>query len=168
MNRFEKIYSSNIDLVYRLAASMLKETHEAEDVAQTVFIKLYKALEKQSFSDEEHIRRWLIRVTRNETLNLIRSHKIEKNSLDGIMLKDYDGQIISRDFVPEYERTKEIRKSLEALPPKYRLTLYLFYYEGYSSSEISEILGKNHATVRTWLYNGRRKLKIEMQKEDKR
>ncbi len=165
MNRFEKIYKNNIDMVYRLAAAMLKESQDAEDVAQTVFIKLYKTLDKDIFNDEEHIRRWLIRVTRNETLNFIRKHKTEKN-YEKKYLKIENVKAAGRDFAPEYERTDIIRKSLETLPLKYRLTLYLFYYEGYSSAEIAEILGKKHATVRTWLYAGRKKLKIKLQKEE--
>lgn len=59
------------DIVYRTALSYTKAPQDAEDVTQTVFMKLLET--GDSFADEEHLRRWLIRVTVNECKNLWKS-----------------------------------------------------------------------------------------------
>lgn len=60
----------------------------------------------------------------------------------------------------EDRETKEVMDALWQIPEKYRIVLYLFYFEGYKSKEISEMLGKSHSTVRTHLERGRESLKI--------
>ena len=56
-----------------------------------------------------------------------------------------------------------ILPALQSLPEKYRICLYLYYYEEYSVKEISELIGKNESTIRTRLSIGRKKLKEELE-----
>ena len=65
---------------------------------------------------------------------------------------------------PPLEQNEILIKVL-SLPQKYKTAIYLYYYEGYSSVEIAKMLGKNESTVRSYLYTGRKLLKIEMEGE---
>ena len=55
--------------------------------------------------------------------------------------------------------------ALESLEPKYRILLYLYYYEGYSVGEMSKMLDRKESTIQTQLATARKKLKIELEKE---
>lgn len=166
MTEFEKLYYAHIDMVYGVAMSVLANVHDAEDVSQLVFIKLHKALEAGKLRDEDHVKFWLVRVTRNQALNALRSRKRANKAAEDIIAKRGGDDFSDKDFTDESERIKAVGKSLMALPEKYRTAVYLFYYLGYSSKEIAAMLGKNHGTVRTWLRVGRNKLKLELQKEE--
>lgn len=69
--RFEALAAKYIDMVYRVAFGALKNREDAEDVTQEVLIKLYR--EKRDFESMEHVKRWLIRVTVNQSRKLFRS-----------------------------------------------------------------------------------------------
>ena len=62
--------------------------------------------------------------------------------------------------------TDDILEKVMALPPKYKTAIYLYYYEGYSTVEIAEILKKDPSTVRGYLHNGRKILKLELEGDD--
>ena len=53
-----------------------------------------------------------------------------------------------------------------SLDEKYRVPIYLYYYEGYSTAEISEMIGINHSTLRTYMAKGREKLKMLLEEEE--
>lgn len=74
------------DIVYRTALSYTKAQQDAEDVTQTVFMKLLET--KGDFADEEHLRRWLIRVTVNECKNLWKSFWRRNVGLSGFTDED--------------------------------------------------------------------------------
>ena len=59
----------------------------------------------------------------------------------------------------------DLREQIWALPEKYRLALYLHYYQGYTAQEIGDLLGRSPSTVRTWLVQGREKLKSRLEAE---
>ena len=147
-----QVITKYADMVLRLALLHLKNRADAEDVFQDVFAKLFD--KEQAFNDEEHLKAWLIRCTTNRCKNLFGSYWFRnKTSLDSLELPVEDkaeGEVIS---------------CLTQLPVPYRTVIYLYYYEGYSSSEIAEILGTNDVTVRTRLKRGRAMLKQKLQKE---
>ena len=60
----------------------------------------------------------------------------------------------------------ELKRLIWELPEKYRLALYLHYYQGYSTQEIGELMGQEPATVRVWLSRGRKKLKLRLEAEE--
>ena len=68
---YEKTVERYLDIVYRVALSFCKNPYDAEDVVQTVFLKLLEY--KGNFQEQEHLRRWLIRVTVNESHSLWRT-----------------------------------------------------------------------------------------------
>lgn len=139
----EDIIQKYYGLLYKIAYSYTASKEDSEDILQDVFIKF---AQQKSFENEEHRKAWLIRVTINKSINLIKSSHRKKS-------------------VPLYENINEtvedsdLKSIVMELPIKYRSTIFLYYYEGYSVEEIAEVLGKKTSSIYTLLRRGRDMLK---------
>lgn len=154
--RYIEIVAQYQDMVYRIAFHDCRNSHDAEDVMQTVFMKLYQ--KNPEFDNEEHLKHWLIRVTMNECKRLIASPWKKRMEF---FPEGEGGGHGQQDDADGYERMRE-RELLEQvfrLPRKYRVPIYLYYYEEYSVADIGDMLGKNPSTIQTWLSRARKKLK---------
>ncbi len=151
MSDIDKIYERQIDRIYRICYMYLNSHADAEDAVQTVFLKYINA--KKAFHDLEHEKAWFIITAKNccrDTLrNFWRSRRIDIETLPEIPVWDK-------------EQSEEVLIKLLSLPTKYKLVLYLYYYEEYSVKEISNLLHKNESTIRTQLSTGRKRLKIDL------
>lgn len=149
-----QIYNRHADTVYRICFMFMKNKHDAEDMVQNTFVRLMK--DKTVFQSEEHEKAWLIRTA----TNLCKDH-----------FRHWWSKTMGINQVPETEAeqtfsTDSILEKVMALPSKYKTAIYLYYYEGYSTVQIAGILKKDPSTVRGYLYNGRRLLKMEMEGDD--
>ncbi len=139
------------DMLYRLALHDCKNCHDAEDVVQTVFLNLYRT--SPDFESMEHLKNWLIRVTINECRKLFVSPWKKK--------MDFPNEfpdIAVTGFENPGEQTM-LLQLVFSLPRKYRIPIYLYYYEEYSVKEISSLMGKRPSTIQTQLARARGKLK---------
>ena len=143
-----------INTVFRVALNYLKEPSDAEDVTQSVFEKLLRC--GKPFESDDHIRHWLIRVAINECKHILRSPWRSHENIE-----DY-----ARTLAFENQRRSDLFLAVMALPRKFRLPIYLHYYEGYSTQEIGQILKLPKNTVCTHLKRGRELLKIQLQEVD--
>lgn len=136
------------DQVLRLCYLYMKKQEEAEDIFQEVFLRYYS--EKTKFESEEHEKAWIFRVTINlckDTLkSFFRRNVVSLEALDGLF------------SVPKNELSF-VREAVLQLPKKYRIPIYLHYFEGYSAVELSRMFGKSENTIYTWLSRGRMLLK---------
>lgn len=146
---YDRIVNDYADMVYRVALSYTKSVYDAEDVVQTTFMKLM--INKSKFNGEDHIRRWLIRVAVNECNSLWSSYWRKKVDLKEVIINE--GSYTAKESSKLYDAVME-------LPPKYRIVIYLFYYEGYTTSEIAGLIKINEDAVRTRLVRARKKLKL--------
>lgn len=149
--QFSHLAKKYMDTVFRLAFNYLKSQSEADDITQEVLIKLYRT--DKDFENEEHIKHWLIRVTINECKKAFLSpwKRIEP-------IEDYASTLSFTS--PEHG---ELFYAVMDLPKKYRVPIFLYYYEDYSCEEISSFLSIANATVRTRLRRGREILKTKIQ-----
>ena len=152
--QFTDLVKKYIDTVFRLAFSYLKSREDAEDVVQNVFLKLYR--QRTPFDGEEHIRHWLIRVTVNECKTMLRSLWRKTESFE-----DYAAKLTFEN--PE---RSALFYAVMDLPKKYRLPIYLYYYEGYSTAELTEILRMPKGTVCVNLKRGRELLKQSLEEAE--
>ena len=143
-----------MDMVFRLAYSYLKNRPDAEDTAQTVFLKLYRS--DKPFAGGEHVKHWLLRVTVNECRKLLRSPAHGQPGLDSV----------GEPAVPADTRRTELLDAVMRLKPPYRAALYLYYYEDCSTAEMARILSIPRATVLTHLRRAREALKKEWTEAD--
>ena len=148
---YSQIVSKYADTVYRVALSYTRSHQDAEDVVQNTFMKLL--IKKPEFENEEHIKKWLIKVAVNECKNLWNTYW--RKNVDSL-----DTMVVEPSF--EEEKHREIYEAVMALPKKYRIVVYLYYYEGYSTKEVSEMIGMKDATVRTNLARARKLLKMDL------
>lgn len=133
-------------MVLRLAFQRLKSQADAEDAAQEVFLSL---LRERSFQNEDHLKRWLVRVTIHKCENLRLSAWRRKTApLEGEAWADF----------PPLEQ--EVMEEVWALKPRDRDVIYLHYYEGYTIAEMADMLGENPNTVSARLSRARKKLKL--------
>lgn len=146
-NEMTEIYNRNVLSVYRLCFSYLKNVTDTEDIVQETFVKAF--MRDKAFENERHEKGWLIMTAGNMCKDLL-SHWWRKNrNLDNYeTLQAKAGFDIDETFI-------EIMK----LPLKYKTVIYMYYYEEYSTREISEILKKNKSTVCSMLKRGREILK---------
>lgn len=151
---FQRIAEKYIDIVYRTTLSYCNSKSDAEDAVQNAFYKLLKS--DVVFENDEHIRRWLVKVAINECKMIWRSFW-RKNI---ISFEDLNNE-------PDYVemKNKEIFYEIMKLPPKYRTVLHLYYYEGYHCDEISEILKITITSVQTRLMRARNMLKEKLKEE---
>lgn len=131
------------DDVYRLAVNFTRSPQEAEDVCQSVFLKL---MEHPDLTPGRE-RSWLMQVTANECRDLLRSSWWKRT----VPLED-------AFHIPQ-NQTDETIHLLRKLPPKYKVVLYLHYYEQYTTQEISQLLKIPAGTVSTRLKRARDQLK---------
>ncbi len=137
-----KHYSSH---VLRFAFAYLKNTADAEDIAQEVFI-IY-AEKAPIILKESSKKAWLMSTTSNKCKDYLRS--IRKHMTDPI----------TEDICYLSDESESILSYVLSLEVKYRIPIHLHYYEGYSLKEIAEMTDSNVATVGTWLARGRELLK---------
>lgn len=136
------------DTVRRLCMVHLKNQADTEDIFQNVFLKY--ALSDAAFESPAHENAWFIRVTINACRDLLKSFFRSRTvSLDEILDMPQ----------PLRDPHREVLEAVLALPEKYRIVIYLHYYEGYTAPEIGKLLKKNTNTVYTLLNRGKAMLK---------
>lgn len=143
---YEQVVVKYTKTVGSVCLVRLKNYADAEDCFQNVFARLYT--KSPDFTDEKHLKSWLIRVAVNECKNYIR------DNTPLLPLKD-----VKENSVDFPQDSCDISWALLQLSPKYRDVLYLHYIERYKIEEIAQILNKNENTVKTTLRRGRVKLK---------
>ena len=143
-----KLYDDYSRDVYRLALSYLHSKHDAEDICQSVFLKL---LEKNVTLLPGKEKAWLLTCTANACKNhLVSFWKKNVQELDDTLVFDS----------PEEH---DLWQQLMRLSPKDRALLHLYYYEGYSQEEICQILGITRTAVQTRMQRARQKLRKELE-----
>ncbi|MCD7821511.1 MAG: RNA polymerase sigma factor [Clostridiales bacterium] len=152
---YEEVVRQNLDTVYRAALVCCKNPADAEDVVQATFEKLLRS--NTVFVNDDHLRRWLVRVAVNEGRNLWKSFwRRNGSSLEELGMEP---------SAPEVRHPALLEEVL-ALPVQYRTVLHLYYYEGYSTREIAHLLHLSEANVRTRLKRGRDRLRRQLEKEE--
>ena len=155
--RFRGLFEKYADMIYRIGVSYCSSGWMAEDVVQEVFIRYLK--KEPQFESEEHEKAWFIRVA----INCCKSE----------MLSSWVRKIIPTEdcrqedtMSIEFHRTEEseLFEQLLQLPIKYRMVLYLRYYEEYSVNEIGEILGIAPNTVSARLTRARKRMREQCEK----
>lgn len=143
----ERLVNAYADAILRLSYTYLKNTQDAQDICQTVFVKLLA--EPRGFESAEHERAYVLRMAANACKDLLKSPWRKRTC--GL-------EEVAEVPAPE-AADGGVLWAVNQLPEHYRAVIYLFYYEGYQAAEIGRILGVPTATVHTRLARGRAKLK---------
>ena len=133
--------------VYRLALSWLHSVHDAQDILQSVFLKL---LDKDITIFPGGEKAWLLTCTANACKNHLRAFW-QRNT------EPLDDKIA----LPTNE-DRSLWEAVGKLKPNYRAVIHLYYYEGYQQDEIAKILGISRTAVQTRMQRAREILKKEL------
>jgi RNA polymerase sigma-70 factor, ECF subfamily len=152
---FEQRLADCPKLAYRVALGVLRNTAEAEDVAQEAMLRAYRNFHR--LRDRDRFRAWLVRTAWRLALDRIRSAgrrerreraaSDEHGSVAGI-----EGVLETREF------ERDLASALDALPEKLRMVIVLAAVEGYNTREVAKLMGVPEGTVKSRLHLARKRL----------
>lgn len=151
----EELFEQYSDMVYRIAFVQMKAASDADDVFQEVFLRLVRHAHK--LRSQEHAKAWLIRCTIN-CCNSMHTSSWRKKTVE---LEEFSGVLEGLDH-----RHLELLEAVKGLSPDHRTVIHLFYYEGYQSQEIAQMLEINENTVKSRLRRARQELRAVWGEEE--
>ena len=131
--------------MFRIAFAILRNRTDCEDATQNAILKAYRRLD--TLTDRRLFRTWLVRILKNECFDLLRSRR---------PIADIE------EAEPSYEMQvpdPDLNRAFDALSPEERLTVTLFYFEGYKTAEIAKLTEVTEGTVRSRLSRARASMK---------
>ena len=158
MAAFEELYARHSRRVYSLCLRMTANTAEAEDLAQEVFIQLYR--KAGSFRGESAFTTWLHRLTVNQVLMHFRRRgvRMEQVTEDGESPQQVVAGTENPSQMPVVDRIA-LDKAIGQLPPGYRAVFVLHDVEGHEHEEVARLLGCSVGTSKSQLHKARMKLR---------
>lgn len=153
--KLETYVTENINKIYRLAFSYVKNEHDAEDVVNESVKRALDGIEQ--LRNDEFLGTWFFRIVTNTSNTYLKS-KSKLIYLDEIV----EDSLTVED---KYQDT-DLYDAIMKLDSKYRIVIILKFYEDMTIERISEILDENISTVKTRLYKALKKLRLEIDKED--
>ena len=146
--------------VHAIAYQMVGNSIDAQDIAQEVFIRLYRSL--RTYKPQFTFTTWLYRLTVNHSIDYLRKHSRHKN----ISLENVQNESMLKDSAPSPDRSLElnelkgaIQQISEGLTWKQRKVFVLRELQGFSTDEVAQILKCRVSTVRVHLSKARRHIK---------
>ncbi len=147
----EELYDKYFAAVYSICFLYMKNQADACDMVQETFLRLLQG--DFAYEDEEKARAWLIVTASNCCKSQLRRSWRKKQVA-------YDASVHDRG---REETDNLLLRMVEELEEKYRLPVYLYYFEGYHSAEIAKMLRVNASTVRSRLAKARKILRLELE-----
>jgi RNA polymerase sigma-70 factor (ECF subfamily) len=154
---FARVVRGHYDLVYRVAWRMLGGPGEAEDVAQEVFLRLWRGAER--LREIGSLRAWLARVATNLAIDRMRRRRPEGA---GEMPEVEDPQPGPERNAERSAASRLVDAAIAALPERQRAAIVLTYSEELANSEVAAALGISIEAVESLLARARRNLKNEL------
>lgn len=142
----EHLLKQHGNSVLRLAYSYLHNMADAEEILQESLVQFLKTAPR--LENERHEKAWLLRVAGNLSKNRIAYNQLRSTD-------ELDETLVAQ----QREDLSFVWEAVKSLPVRDREVVHLFYYEGFSTGEIAQILGQKETTVRSRLMRGREKLK---------
>ena len=154
---FERLYRTHVQDVYRYALMVLRNRADAEDVAQTTFLKAYRAIEKGD--RPRHPRKWLITIAHNTCRTRMRDAKRRPQEVS------FETQIADTAAIQTHEDVDvgELVHALGSLSFNQRSALVMRELEGRSYAEIAEVLDLSSSAVETLLFRARRAIREQLE-----
>lgn len=150
----EEILCDNYDSYYRMAYSYTQNEEDAADIVQE---GAYKAIRySDSLKNIDYAKTWVYRIMMNEVFRLLGKKK--EVSTEGMEIPEPSTEDVYEDI--------DLKKAIETMNPQDRAVIQLRFFEDMSLDEISRVLEENVSTVKSRLYRGLKKLRLELVEED--
>ena len=157
---FEAIVRQTSARLVRVAARVIGDLAEAEDVVQESYINAYQALTQGQFDARSHLLTWLRRIVTNRAIDAIRSRRRRPSLDDSKIETGGDGAMHTESRMA----LSEIEDWMNALVPEQRAALVLSVFEGMSNAEVAQIMGCSEGAVEQRLVRARVALRQRSQK----
>ena len=154
---FGELLTRYKNLVYSVALRMVSDKDEADDLAQEIFIKLYRNLEK--YQPEYRFSTWTMKVATNHVIDHRRKKRQETVSIDEVGDMAGVDTLSPEDAYIAKEQTEMLRGLIDDLPEMYKVPIVLYHQQGLSYTEISEITGEPLSKVKNRIFRGRKMMK---------
>ena len=157
--QFESVLATYQDKVFRLCYAMLGDRAAAEETAQDVFVRIWKAL--AGYRGEAALSTWIYAITRNACLTALKA----RTGRRGISLESPGVRAAAERAASDLrgpDRQPDILRFVGELPANYRQVVLLFYMEERSYEEVALMLDLPLGTVKTWLHRARTQLAAAM------
>lgn len=161
MPTWAELVEEHADSVFRLAFRLAGNQHDAEDLTQETFMRVFRSLKSYRAGTFEG---WLHRITTNLFLDMVRHRqKIRMEALP----EDYE-RVPGTDMSPEQafnisNLDPEVQSALDRLSPEFRVAVVLCDVVGMSYDEIADTLGVKMGTVRSRIHRGRSQLRASLE-----
>ena len=158
-----ELYQRYMELVYGVCLKYLKETEQAQDAVMQIFEELVVKLKKH---EVENFRGWLHQVAKNHCLMQLRTPKNLKTVELPSLLMQNEEDVHLNGVMEKEENFQKLEKCIASLSDEQKMMIKLFYLEGKCYNEIVEATGHEWNHVRSLIQNGRRNLKLCMEKQE--
>ncbi len=139
--------------LFRVAFAILRNRTDCEDAAQSAVLKAYRSLD--TLKQRSYFKTWLIRILKNECFDMLRRRRPTVDV-------EEQGELSYEMAVPDLD----LNRAFDRLSIEERLTITLYYYEGYDTREIAELTEVSEGTVRSRLSRGRASLRRLLQEKE--
>jgi RNA polymerase sigma-70 factor (ECF subfamily) len=160
---FSELVSRYKNLVYSIINRQINNRDTADDLAQDVFLKMYRNL--GSYSPEFKVSTWVMRITSNHIIDYHRKRRQECVPLEEAAALAADALDSPEEALLRKERAARVNKLVAELPGMYRLPIIMFHHRGMSYQEISESIGEPLSKVKNRIFRGRKLIKEGFAKE---
>lgn len=169
---FKHLVTDYQQMVVNTCYSIVHDRHDAEDVAQEVFIEVFRSV--QNFRADAKISTWLYRISINRSLNFIRDNKkLKWFQSFGDAVQNRLGELgnitTSNTDLPEYEleskqRTALLHEAINQLPENQKVAFTLSKYEDLSYQEISEVMNLSVSSIESLMHRAKKNLQKKLHK----
>jgi RNA polymerase sigma-70 factor, ECF subfamily len=166
---FRELVEKYQSMVFKTCFGLLRQSEDAEDIAQDVFIEVFQSIEQ--FRQQSKLSTWLYRISINKSLNHLRKNKVKNlmNSIEHFLFREKSSKLDIEDtnandspYSIDYrERSGILQKAIDSLPDNQRIAFSLCKYDELSYQEIMEIMNLSLPSVESLIHRA----KLNLQKK---
>jgi len=153
---FEELVNRYKNLVYSIVVRMINDKDEADDLAQEIFIKIYRNLDK--YQTDYKFSTWIIRISTNHVIDYHRKKRVETTNIEDVEYELPSGSSPEEVFF-EKEKSRVLSQALQELPDMYKVPLVLYHQQSLSYQEIADVINEPLSKVKNRIFRGRKMLK---------
>lgn len=161
---FSELITRYKKLIYNVIYNIINNKEEVNDIAQEVFIKIYRALDK--YDPKYKFSTWSVKIATNYCLDVIRKKKINTTPINEVIGVSSDIETPESSYIRK-EQIERINNELSKLPEKYRVPLILYHKNGLSYEEITQVLNEPMSIIKNRIYRARQMLKEKLSAQRK-